>query len=73
MKSYKEQEVCRICEGKICYDKNNKNEFKRNCKVRDCCHYTEKVRGAAHYICNLRCKVPKKIPVVSHNGSAYDL
>ena len=28
--------------------------------------------GPAHSICNLRCKVPKKFPVVSHNGSAYD-
>ena len=41
-------------------------------KVRDHCHCTGKVRGAARSICNLRCRVPKKIPVVSHNGSAYD-
>ena len=31
-----------------------------------------KFRGAAHDICNLRYKVPKKIPVVFHNGSTYD-
>ena len=34
--------------------------------------YRGKVRGAAHSECNLRYKVPKDIPVVFHNGSAYD-
>ena len=28
--------------------------------------------GAVHSICNLRYKVPNEIPVVVHNGSAYD-
>ena len=32
----------------------------------------EKFRGAAHSICNLIYKVPKKIPIVFHNGSTYD-
>ena len=41
-------------------------------KVRDHCHYTGKYRGAAHSVCNLRYKVVKEIPVVFHNGSAYD-
>ena len=41
-------------------------------KVRDHCHFTRKYRGAAHSICNLRYKVVKEIPVVLHNGSAYD-
>ena len=27
---------------------------------------------AAHDICNLRYKVPKKIPIVFHNGSTYN-
>ena len=45
---------------------------KSNYKVRDHCHYTGKYRGAAHNICNLRYKVPKEIPVVSHYGSTYD-
>ena len=72
IKSSKEQKACRLCKGKFCYDKNKEIEFKRNHKVRDHCHYTGKFRGAAHNICNLRCKVPKKIPVICHNGSAYD-
>ena len=41
-------------------------------KVRDHCHFTRKYRGAAHSICNLRYKVVKEIPLVFHNGSAYD-
>ena len=32
----------------------------------------EKFRGAAHSIRNLIYKVPKKIPIVFHNGSTYD-
>ena len=35
-------------------------------------HDTEKFRGAAHNICNLRYKTPKEIPVVFRNGSTYD-
>ena len=57
--------------GFFCRNKNNKNYFK-NKKVRDHCYYTGKFRGAAHSICNLRYKVPKKIPVIFHNGSTYD-
>ena len=55
----------------ICYI--FKKEFeKKNYKVRDHCHYTEKYGGAAHNICNLRYKIPKEIPIVFHNGSTYD-
>ena len=66
---YKSQKVCHVCKEKFCYDKNKKNEYALYHKVRDHCHYTRKFRGAAHNICNLRYKVPKKIPVVFHNGS----
>ena len=40
-------------------DKNKKSEYGLYHKVRDHCHYTEKFRGAAHDICNLRSNVPK--------------
>ena len=33
---------------------------KKHQKVRDYCHYTGKYRGAAHDICNLRYKKPKR-------------
>ena len=64
--NYKDGEVCYICEKE--FDTINK----KNYKVRDHCHYTNKYRGAAHNVCNLRYKVPKEIPVVFHNVSTYD-
>ena len=62
-----EENICCICEKEFGTDKNKNNK-----KVRDHCHYTEKYRGAAHSICNLRYKIPREIPVVFHNGSTYD-
>ena len=69
---YEKQKNCYICEKEFCTDKNNKKEFKSYCKVTEHCHYTAKFKGAAHSSCNLRCKIPKEIPIVFHNGSTYD-
>ena len=69
---YKKQEKCRKCQKEFCYDKNEKHKFKIYEKVRDHCHYTGKLRGAAHSICNLNYKGPQQIPVKTHNGSIYD-
>ena len=66
-RSYEEQEVCHICEGKFCtikYDGNYKNRK----KVKDHCHYTGKVSGAAHSNHNLKYKVPNNIQIVTHNA-----
>ena len=65
-KYHNKQKICYICKKEF-----NNNE-KKNYKVRDHCHYTGKLRGAAHNICNLRYKVPKEIPIVFHSGSIYD-
>ena len=70
--SYEKQRICYICEKEFCTDKDNEQEFKLYCKVRDHCHYTGKFRGATHSICNLRCKIQKVIPIVFHNGSTYN-
>ena len=35
-------------------------------------HYTDKYRGPAHSICNLKFNVSNEIPAVFHNGSNYD-
>ena len=64
--SYENQKICYICEKEFGTDENKNNK-----KVRDHCNYTGKYRGAAHSICNLRYKVPRKIPVVFHNRSIY--
>lgn len=56
-----ESTVCHIC----------KKELKDD-RVRDHCHLTGKYRGAAHYECNIKFKVPYFIPVIFHNLSGYD-
>ena len=71
-KSYEKQKVCYISKKEFGTDENDKNVFTLYHKVRDHCHYTGKVRGAAHSICNLRYKTPKEIPAIFHNGSTYD-
>ena len=56
----------------VIYAKKNFVMIKKIKKVRDDCHYTGKFRGAAHRECRLRYKIPKEIPEVFHNDSAYD-
>ena len=68
---YERQKVCHIWKEKFCDDKNKKMNMLFIIKT-DYFHYTRKFKGAAHNICNLRNKVPKKIPVVFHNDSTYD-
>ena len=58
------QKLCYICKKEFSTDDDNKKHH----KVRDHCLYTRKFRGAAHNICNLRYKTPKK----NHNRSTYD-
>ena len=41
-------------------------------KVRDHCHITGKFRGAAHGQCNLKLKIPKKLPIIFHNLEGYN-
>ena len=57
-KTHRKQKVCYIC--KIGFSTDD-DDNKKYCKVRDHCHYTGKYREAAHDICNLRHKTPKKL------------
>ena len=61
-KEYNKATKCHICF----------REFKEKGKVRDHCHYTGVYRGAAHFGCNLRYKIPSYVPVVFHNLAGYD-
>ena len=65
-KRHNKQKICYICKKGFSANDNNKKRH----KVKDPCYYTVKYRGAD--ICNLRCKILKEIPVIFHNGSAYD-
>ena len=67
--SYENAKICYICRGKF---KNKYLKDKKYYKIRDHCHYAGEYKGAAHSICNLKFSVPKKIPIVFHNGSNYD-
>ena len=59
--NYQKSQDCWIC---------NKNLDKE--KVRDHCHVTGKYRGAAHSQCNLKLKIPKKLPIIFLNLEGYD-
>ena len=63
IKEYERATKCHICFKPF-------SEKKR--KVRDHCHYSGHYRGAAHFSCNLQCKIPSYIPVVFHNLAGYD-
>ena len=58
---FKKEINCHICMGELKHD-----------KVRDHCHFTGRYRGAAHNLCNLRCKKPLVLPVIFHNLQGYD-
>ena len=58
---YDNSTLCHICNEKLGKD-----------RMRDYCHLSDKFRGAAHEICNLKYKIPKLAPVEFHNLSCYD-
>jgi hypothetical protein len=43
-----------------------------NDRVMDHCHLTGKLRGAAHNECNLKLRLPYRLPVIFHNLKGYD-
>ena len=45
---------------------------KKDHKVTYHCYYRGEYRGAAHSLCNLNYSIPKKLPIVFHDGSNYD-
>ena len=53
--------ICWICKQELNTD-----------KVKDHCHVTGKFRGAAHNKCNLKLRIPRKLPIIFHNLQEYD-
>ena len=62
-KQFQSTNISWICEKLI----DDDNE-----KVRDHCHVTGKLRGAAHWSCNINLQLTKKVPVIFHNLRGYD-
>ena len=58
---YNNSQICWICKEELNTD-----------KVRDHCHVTGKFRGAAHNKCNLKLRIPRKLPIIFHNLQEYD-
>ena len=66
LESYENAKISYICKETF---ENKYSRDNKYCKVKDHCQYTREVRGTAH---GAKYSVPKKIPIVSHNGSSYD-
>ena len=64
--SYKTAKICYIYQEKI------GDKYAKDTKCCNKCHYTGEYIGVGHGIYNLKCNIPKEIPVVFHNGSNYD-
>ena len=58
---YSNSQICWICKEELNTD-----------KVTDHCHVTGKSRGAAHNKCNLKLRIPRKLPIIFHNLQGYD-
>ena len=65
-KAHRDQKLCYIFTRAFSFDEDKYYEIK------DHCYYTGRYLGAAHVVCSRKCKIPKEIPVVFHNGSTYD-
>ena len=58
---YNNSQICWICKEELNTD-----------KVRDHCHVTGKLRGAAHNKCNLKLRILRKLPIFFHNLQGYE-
>ena len=58
---YNNSQRCWICKQELNTD-----------KVRDHCHATGNFRVAVHNKCNLKLRIPRKLPIFLHNLQGYD-
>ena len=61
-KRYQNSYICWLCNEKINKDKD---------KERDHCYITGKFREAAHKKCNLKLRIPRKLPITFDNLQGY--
>ena len=59
---YEQSNICWICNKLLDVGDN---------KVKDRCHISRKYRGAAHWSCNVNCKITKKFLVIFYNSKGY--
>ena len=69
---FEQQKYCNKIINKHFNKKLKMTEDEDKNKVLDHCHITGKYRGAAHSQCNLKLKIPSKIPIIFHNLEGYD-
>ena len=65
-KAHRGQKICYICKRVFSSDDD------KYYKIKDHRYYTGRYLGVADVVCSKKCKIPKEIPVVFHNGYAYD-
>ena len=58
---YNNSRICWICKQELNTD-----------KVKDHCHVKGKFRGTARKICNLKLRIPIKLPITFHNLQGHD-
>ena len=58
---YNKSQICSICKKELNTD-----------KVRDHCHVTGKFRGTARNKCNLKLRIPTKLPIIFLNLQGYE-
>ena len=60
---FQQRKSCWICKKPIDNDAE---------KVRDHCHVTGKIRGAAYWDCNINFQLAKKVPIILYNLRGYN-
>ena len=65
---HEKTKISYICKEKFKHKYTNDKNYRQ---IKDHCYYTNKHRGAAHTICNLKCSIPKEILVIFQSGSNY--
>ena len=58
---YNNSHICWICKQELNTDKKRYH-----------CHITGKFRGAPHNKCNLKLRIPRKLPIIFLNLQGYD-